>query len=282
MQDKDKLINKLNNDVIRLQRKLECQKLYNARNLVVSSLLKGVQVVDLALPFVVSVAMLVNAPNFKENPPFHRDEITVDTDIETIDTSSGIHLEHIGTGFNYKTEMIKYSTGWTVDDKNHYERTETIYKLDDKLNLNNLEEVLAMSKEELEQMLKITSNKTIEKDVLTPDDSIYNKDALIVVNHSTTKDQTVRLEKPEEDFKNSITYLFLVFAFGSGLWKVENLFVEKYGKDKLEALERFEVSFANVKKTDLEKMKEVLKLRQENLSMLTDDKKDGYPYKLKK
>lgn len=213
MQKKDELINKLNKDITRLERKLECENLYNIRNSIISSVLKDVQVVDLALPFIV------------------KDEITVDTDFETIDTSSGIHLKHNSSDSDDKTKMIKYSTGWKVGTDGYYERTETIYQLNDKLNLDNKEEILSMSKVKIEQLLKITDIKTIKKDVLTKDDSIYSKDALIIVNHSTTNEQTVRLENANENFQNSITYLFLVFVFGSGLWKIEDLFTEKYLKD---------------------------------------------------
>lgn len=231
MQKKDELINKLNKDITRLERKLECENLYNIRNSIISSVLKDVQVVDLALPFIVSAVLIANVPNFKDNPPFYKDEITVDTDFETIDTSSGIHLKHNSSDSDDKTKRIKYSTGWKVGTDGYYERTETIYQLNDKLNLDNKEEILSMSKVKIEQLLKITDIKTIKKDVLTKDDSIYSKDALIIVNHSTTNEQMVRLENANENFQNSITYLFLVFVFGSGLWKIEDLFTEKYLKD---------------------------------------------------
>ena len=231
MQKKDELINKLNKDITRLELKLKCENLYNIRNSIISSVLKGVQVVDLALPFIVSEVLIANAPNFKDNPPFYKDEITVDTDFETIDTSSGIHLKHNSSDSDDKTKMIKYSTGWKVGTDGYYERTETIYQLNDKLNLDNKEKILSMSKVKIEQLLKITDIKTIKKDVLTKDDSIYNKDALIIGNHSTTNEQMVRLENANENFQNSITYLFLVFVFGSGLWKIEDLFTEKYLKD---------------------------------------------------
>lgn len=158
MQKKDELINKLNKDITRLERKLECENLYNIRNSIISSVLKGVQVVDLALPFIASAVLIANAPNFKDNPPFYKDEITVDT-------SSGIHLKHNSSDSDDKTKIIKYSTGWKVGTDGYYERTETIYQLNDKLNLDNKEEILSMSKAKIKQLLKITDIKTIKKEV---------------------------------------------------------------------------------------------------------------------
>lgn len=288
MFDNNKLIKLLNNDINKLQNKIEYRNLYNIHNFVVRGLLKSGIAIDYALPFILAGIIVANSQASKGNAPFHIDEITEKASVETIDTSSGIHLEHISYDFSYDNELLEYSTGWIINDKGLYERTVTSYRLSDEINLEDTEKIISMTKEEIEKILNITNIETIKKKNLTPEDNIYSSDAIIVVNHFESEEKTsTRLETTGECVLSSISYIILTLCCGNSIRAIRNLerlFVKTSTRDKLR---KYETLFRKIDKEELENMKKVLKLKQENLRMLDNEsknigEKEGYPYTLRK
>lgn len=279
------LVKKLTNDVNKLQNKIEHRKLYNIRNFVVKSLLKSGIAIDYALPFILAAIIIANSQASKGNAPFRIDEITEKAGIETIDTSSGIHLEHISYDFSYDDELIEHSTGWIINDKGLYERTVTSYRLTDEIDLTDTEKVLSMTKEEIEQVLVVTNIQTIKKNTLTPEDSIYNSDAIIVVNHTESEEETlVRQETNSENTWNSIWYIVLALCWGNNVRNIGKLFVKTYIRDKLR---EYEPLFRQINKDELETIKKMLKVKKENLTMINStsnsiEEKEGYSYRLRR
>lgn len=285
MINNNELIKKLTNDVNRLQNKIEKRKLYNIRNIVVRALLKSGIAVDYALPFILAAIIIANSQASKGNAPFHIDEITEKAGIETIDTSNGIHLEHISYDFSYDDELIEHSTGWIINEKGLYERTVTSYRLNDEINLEDTEKIMSMTKEEVDQALIITNVRTIKKNTLTPEDSIYSSDAIIVINHSESEEETfTRLETTSENVWHSIWYIVLALCWGNNVRNLEKLFVKTYIRDRLR---EYEPSFRKINKEELETMRKILKVKQENLAMINSEAKnigeeDGYSYRLRR
>lgn len=283
MIDNNELMKKLTKDANRLQNKIEHRKLYNIRNAVVRSLIKSGIAVDYALPFIIVAMIIANAQTSKGNAPFRVDEIVEKAGIETIDTSSGIHLEHLSYDFDYDDELIEYSTGWIVNEQGLYERTVTSYRLNDDIDLENKEKILEMTKDDIDNALVITDIKTVKKNALNPEDQIYNSDAIIVIDHSESEEETItRLETKSENFWHSLWYIVLVLFYGNNVRLLEKIFVKTYMRDKLR---EYEPSFRKINKEELDKMKKILKMKQENLSMLNNDNNssiDGYSYKLRR
>ena len=285
MINNNKLMKKLTKDANRLQNKIEHRKLYNTRNAVVKSLIKSGIAVDYALPFIIAAMLIANIQTTRGNAPFRADEITEKAGVETIDTSSGIHLEHISYDFDYDDKLIEYSTGWIVNEKGLYERTVTSYKLNDEIDLENKEKILEMTQDDIDKALVITNVKKINKNALNPEDEIYNSAAIIVIDHSESEEKTIsRLETKSENFLHSLWYIVLVLCWGNNIRCVEKVFVKTYIRDKLR---KYESSFRIINEEELEKMKKILKIKQGNLSMLDIDIKntnevDGYSYKLRK
>lgn len=279
------LVEKLTNDVNRLQNKIEHRNLYNVRNFVIKALLKSGIAIDYALPFILAAIIIANSQASKGNAPFHIDEIKEKAGIETIDTSSGIHLEHISYDFSYDDELIEHSTGWIINDKGLYERTVTSYRLNDEINFEDTEKIMSMTKEEVEQALVITNIKIIKKNTLTPEDSIYNSDAIIVINHSESEENTfTRLETTSENVWHSIWYIVLVLCWGNNVRNIEKIFVRTYIRDRLR---EYEPLFRKINKEELETMRKILKLKQENLTMINNGsknigEKEGYSYRLRR
>lgn len=283
MIDNNELMKKLTKDANRLQNKIEHRKLYNIRNAVVRSLIKSGIAVDYALPFIIVAMIIANAQTSKENAPFRVDEIVEKAGIETIDTSSGIHLEHLSYDFDYDDELIEYSTGWIVNEQGLYERTVTSYRLNDDIDLENKEKILEMTKDDIDNALVITDIKTVKKNALNPEDQIYNSDAIIVIDHSESEEETItRLETKSENFWHSLWYIVLVLSYGNNVRLLEKIFVKTYMRDKLR---EYEPSFRKINKEELDTMKKILKMKQENLSMLNNENNssiDGYSYKLRR
>lgn len=283
MIDNNELMKKLTKDANRLQNKIEHRKLYNIRNAVVRSLIKSGIAVDYALPFIIVAMIITNAQTSKGNAPFRVDEIVEKAGIETIDTSSGIHLEHLSYDFDYDDELIEYSTGWIVNEQGLYERTVTSYRLNDDIDLENKEKILEMTKDDIDNALVITDIKTVKKNALNPEDQIYNSDAIIVIDHSESEEETItRLETKSENFWHSLWYIVLVLSYGNNVRLLEKIFVKTYMRDKLR---EYEPSFRKINKEELDTMKKILKMKQENLSMLNNDNNssiDGYSYKLRR
>lgn len=285
MLDSNKLIELLNDDVNKLQNKIEYKNLYNIRNFVVRGLLKSGIAIDYALPFILASLIFFNSGIELGNIPFEKNIVTEKASIETIDTSSGIHLEHISYDFSYDNELIEHSTGWIINDKGLYERTVTSYRLSDEINLDDTEKIMSMTKEEIEKILIITNIETIKKNTLSPEDKIYSSDAIIVVNHFKSEEKTfTRLETTGENVLSSISYIILILCWGNSIRVLEKLFVKTYARDKLR---KYEVSFRKIDKEELENIKKILKLKQENLIMLDSEsknigEKEGYPYTLRK
>lgn len=283
MKNSNDLIKKLTSDVIRLQNRIEHRNFYNIRNLVIGSIIKGGIAIDYTLPFIISSIIIANSQSFKEDAPFQFDEKIERAEIETIDTSSGIHLEHISHDFSYSDELIEHSTGWVMNDEGLYERIRTSYKLSSKVDLSDTEKILSMSKEEIDNILVITNIKTIKKDSLTPEDSIYNEDAIIVINYGETeKDFITRQETLSENLRHSIWYIVLVLFSGIGFESIKEVFIKTYIRDKLR---EYDLKFRPITKQELETMKKILQVKQENLAMISREailEEESYSYKLRK
>lgn len=285
MKNRNELVNKLSKDVKKLENKIEHRKIYNIRNFVVKSLLKSGIAIDYALPFILASIVIAHSYSAKGNAPFHIDEITEKASIETIDTSSGIHLENVSYDFSYDDELIEYLTGWVTNDKGLYERTVTSYRISDEINLSETDKILSMSKEEIENMLVVTNVQTICKNTLTPEDKIYDADALIVINHSESENETItRQETSSENIWNSIWFIIMALCWGNNVRNIEKLFVKTYIRDRLR---EYEPLFRQINKEELETMKRILEVKKQNLAMIDETsnnigENEGYTYRLRK
>lgn len=282
MKNSQYLIKKLTHDVNKVQNKINHRNIYNIRNFAVRLLLNGGIVLDYSLPFVIGAVIAINTQAYKKNPPFQKDSIATKIKVETVDTSSGIHYESVSNDFNYNKSSIEYSTGWTINDDGLYERTATSYRLSDDIDLSNTEQILSMTKEELEQLLTITNVKTIKTNTITPDDSIYASDAIIITKHSDSAEKAYRSETNIENFFNSLAYFSLIFCIGSSLRKVKNIFLRSYVQDKLNG---YKSEFRQINKEELETLRNSLKLKQENLAMINNpypnsEDQNGLSYRL--
>lgn len=281
MINNEELIEKLTKNVKKIQDKIEFKNLYNIRNIVVRLLLKSGICIDFALPFITALLVILNISSVKDDLPFHIDEITVDANIETIDASNDAILDN---SF-YDGEIVEYLTEWTMNDGGIYERVVTSYKLDDKLSSSDKSKVINMSKDELDKMFTVSNVKTINKDTLS--DYYYlldDSNTVIIIDHLKEKETITRLETKTENFVNSLNFLCLLVAIGNVIAVLKKLTLKDAIKNKLSEYDSY---FKFIRKSELETMKKILQLRQENLMMLDDNynnigEHEGYSYRLRK
>lgn len=275
MKNKNKLVKKFTKDVNKLESRIKYRKLYNIRNFIISILIKSGIAIDYALPFMLSAIIWFSSKNIKGNTPFYLDEVTKKANVKIIDTSSGIHLEHISYDYDY--ELIEHSTGWLVNDKGLYERVVTSYRLNDEIDLNNTEKIISMTKEEIEKILVITNVRKIQKNFLTPEDSIYNEDAIIVINNIESETESIKcLESKSENTIETILYIIQVFGFGT-LYKeaLDKIIIKKVSNK----LKECESAYRQISKKELEAMRKLLIMKKENLALINGSYKNNILYK---
>ena len=158
---KNTIVDKFTNEIDELKFQMNHRKLYNFRTFLIRFLAKMGLAVNKWFPFILAYTMVFNSSIYKKNKPFRRDMISKPAYIQSVDTSKGVHREDICS--EYKETMFEYSTAWSMNNIGLYQRTITSYKVNDKIDLNNLDEVLNMTKEEIDGALKIIYAKVITK-----------------------------------------------------------------------------------------------------------------------
>lgn len=185
----------------------------------------------------------------------------------------------------YDGEIVEYLTEWTMNDREIYERVVTSYKLDDEPSSSDKRKVVNMSKDELDKMFTVSNVKTINKDTLS--DYYYlldDSNTVIIIDHLKGKETITRLETKTENFVNSLNFLCLLVAIGNVIVVLKKLTLKDAIKNKLSEYDSY---FKFIRKSELETMKKILQLRQENLMILDDNynnigEHEGYSYRLRK
>lgn len=267
MISREQLIEKLTKDVEQLEKQITNREKYNAYNKIKRALIKSGIAVDFALPFILATVIISQALIIKNGSIFKKSSVTKKANVETIDMSDGTHIERFSYDFSYDRELLKYSTGWIINDKGLYQRTITSYKISKEIDLTDTDKILSMNKEELDKILEITNIKTIQKSYLTNDDSLYNEDTLIVINHGTIEIPSDTMSyNTEENAFALLQIVFLSLFTGIGTSGIKKILGETYISDKLKT---YEVLYRPIEADELLEIKAALEIKKQNLVLLT-------------
>lgn len=276
MLDNDELIKRLNDDIELLENKIEHKRFYNIRNAVIRTLIKSGIAIDYAFPFIIAATIFGSMSTARGNAPFIKDEIATDVNELTIVTSNGIYIEQLSDDLDYNKQSLEYSTSWVLDEKGLYKRLVTSYNLNVDLDLDDENEIIKMTKEDIDNNFEIADIRTVTQEKLSPADAIYNSAAIIITDNKTVP----RLETNSENVANTSWFIFMVLASGNLIRNLENTFAKQRVRDRLRECE---LSFRKIDKKELETMKKVLLLNKENLSMLNcNTQTNNYSYKLRR
>lgn len=258
---------KINEENIKkIKKRIKYRKIINIRNFLIKKLIQSGIAIDYALPFIFSSIIIGTIQANQGNAPFKKDTIATKANIETIDTSNGTHIEHVLNENEKKTRSIEYSTGWKKIN-NNYERIITSYKIDN-INLDQKEEIFNLSKKELDK-LRITDIQKISKKELKPEDEIYNKASTIITNYYKSNDVIItRKETTKENIVNSINYLIYVLSIGGIITVIGEKYTKKSIKDKLK---KYASCLEIINKKDIEKVKKIIEIKQQNIQMIEDN-----------
>lgn len=284
MENKEELYKNLIKKEKSLQNIVAHPKFYNIRNYAVRVLLKSGIAIDYALPFLMSTIIAGSIQAKLNITPFIFDDKEVHPNIETIDTSSGYHLQNISYDFSYDEEAIEYTTGWKLNKNGLYERVLTSYRISNDIDITNVEKILAMSKAELDAALVVTNVEKIYKQTLNSDDMLYDSDAIIVTNNSELSDEgMIRKETETENLLYTLLFIVDLLVLGGGFKLLGNIFIKSQMRDKFREYQSY---FQKISINDLERIKQIVEVEKQNLALLDDstpniNEAGSYIYKLR-
>ena len=267
---KKTLIKKLKKDIYRLETKIKYINLCNLKNISLYLATKLCILIEDKLPLLLASFIVFNSYTSKNKIPFKRTEITEPNMIEVIDTSTGIHIENKETNYEHAHKVLEHSTAWYVNENGYYERIVTSYQIDWKAFTDNIDNILNMTKEEVDSLLMISNVSRVEKSSLTEEDKIYNEEVLVYINCYIDKENPIiRKETMGEEILEDISYIITMTCFSEALKGVKNIIIKDYVKNKLNILE---AKYRPINKNELERLNKILELRKQNLLLLEGNK----------
>lgn len=263
---KNTIVDKFTNEIDELKFQMNHRKLYNFRTFLIRFLAKMGLAVNKWFPFILAYTMVFNSSIYKKNKPFRRDMISKPAYIQSVNTSKGVHREDICS--EYKETMFEYSTAWSMNNIGLYQRTITSYKVNDKIDLNNLDEVLNMTKEEIDGALKIIDAKVITKRELTDSDKAYDEDVLTITQYVKSKDEEVlRLETDFEIICHTALFISIVYICIGVFAGIKKILIKNVIDDKLNAVI---VAHKYISVDDYRRMRKILEIKQANLTLVQE------------
>lgn len=260
--NKKKLLKDLKNDVQKLDRSIRYQKYINFRNAAIRNLIDVGSATGHIAPFVLSFAglFLLCPP---EDKPFILNDKVVYANEQVIDDSNGLHFKK--TSFDTKYDSrIELLSAWDYVDQQFYERTITSFN-PKKIDVYELEEILAMSKDELEKKFGIISVETIDKDLLDESDVIGEVVRVSKSQKSSDEFRIVKEGHVENLFKTA-TYLYISLMLSLILLFSQELLL---GKDF--SIDDLKKKYGIITDEDLMEMRKILEAKKRNLDMVSNN-----------
>ena len=263
MSDEEKLLKSLTKEVKDMENMIKKAKLYKLKKQFKKNLIKSGIVLNHVIPYALASFISYGSVSAIGYNPFSYEKVKENAKIETFETSTGLNRKTSSKDIEYGSNSFGHTTVWKLNDNGLYERTITVYEIDDSIDLSDTDKVLSMTKEEVEAKLNIIDIKTIQKNVLNEEDKIYDEDMLIVTR--STEDEDDFKMRNETFFENILDvgfWIALTIVFGATI----NVINKKLFKldEKLKAIDESIV----IEKVDVSTISEVLKVKKHNLEMI--------------
>lgn len=268
MSDEEKLLKSLTKEVKDMESMIKNAKLYKLKKQFKKYLIKSGIVLNHVIPYALASFISYGSVSAIGFNPFSFEEVKENAKIETFETSTGLNRKTSSKDIEYGSNSFEYTTSWKLNDNGLYERTITVYEIDDSIDLSDTDKVLSMTKEEVEAKLNIIDIKTIQKNVLNEEDKIYDEDMLIITR--STEDEDDFKMRNETFFENILDvgfWLALTIVFGATI----NVINKKLFKldEKLKTIDESIV----IEEVDVSTISEVLKVKKHNLEMIKGTEK---------
>ena len=263
MSDEEKLLKSLTKEVKDMESMIKNAKLYKLKKQFKKYLIKSGIVLNHVIPYALASFISYGSVSAIGYNPFSYEKVKENAKIETFETSTGLNRKTSSKDIEYGSNSFGHTTAWKLNDNGLYERTMTVYEIDDSIDLSDTDKVLSMTKEEVEAKLNIIDIKTIQKDVLNDEDKIYDEDMLIITR--STEDEDDFKMRNETFFENILDvgfWIALTIVFGAAI-RVINKKLFKLD-EKLKAIDESIV----IEEVDVNTISEVLKVKKHNLEMI--------------
>lgn len=276
MGNSEQMLNKLIDDLKKSEEIVNNLESYNRKCSFFKILLKISLILHKSIPFVLSLVIMgsflskVDAITNKEK--------TVYATLGKTVTSSGYERSVSTYDDVEEQEMFYHTTGWVQNDQTGlWSRSETVYSLNlpKTMALENYEEILSMSKEEVESLVKVTDYREITKKYLTEEDHLYDEDA-IVITFYTDDLSTFKIVPIDalDIIGRILLYAMLSAILGAG-FKVVVKYVFKEFRIP-EKISELELGYRTYTVEERNKLAELLELRKSSLSIF-DEKETSMP-----
>jgi len=271
MIDRKSLLKQLKEEVNDIEKLINNPKKYYINNKKIMNLLKVGVAVDRLLPFIITSVICFNWEMMRGNTPFITNDVVQEASVSKYMSSNGEEKINYSFDYEYDEEFIEYRTSWEEKENDFYEQTVTSYRVDNYLNLSNVEEILSMSKEELDEKLVVENVTTNLKNDINKEEVKAENIVAINIVYNDKNNTIIRDETIGEDMASSICYLLEAIVWGNFF----RILKKKIGKEKVkkyldEKYEKYEAKTEDYDKRTLEDWKKILKLKKENLSLLDD------------
>lgn len=271
---KKELLKQLKREIKNLEYAINHPVLMKLNHSVMQRVLSLGLALDKCLPYILAIFIMFYAGNNEKN--FLQSKKTIKSTVNTIDFSNGYHFEKEGFDYTFSDELLKYSTGWKVNNRGLYERMVTTYRLNSSIDLNDLESIFKISQEEINDLFVIINQELIQKNYLDDEDFVYNEDVLIVTNNYENENNTMEVNK--NIYENTIDLFFiamLIFISGLAGSKIKKIvFKDKIRNDLLKLKNNYQV--INYNEWQIKELKAILQLKKENLSLLQEENDHSY------
>lgn len=265
----DILINILLKQRDEIKNKIDNYKKYNQINKVRRKIVKTGIAIDYAFPLILSFIILLNISKKTNNNPFIIDDIEETENLELIDTSNGYHEEN-----KYYEESIypkiEYSESWKVNEYGLFERKVTSYIIYN-IDINDKENILSMNKEEIENNLIPLSENIYTKTSLDEKDKIFLEDSIILTRVKETDNKKIIKETKEENALYTLIYISLFLIIEKCIKNIKRIIIRDKIKNKLEETH---YKYREIDEEELKTLKDILKIREENIKMIKTKKKE--------
>lgn len=261
---KNDLLKQLENDLIRLDKRIKYRKLYNVCYSIIRLLIKAGIGINYMTPYILSFSIMFSVYLKRNNLPIKKDLVSVKTNIEIIDSYNGIHITHKSNNKNYMLIAFYYSSAWKKNKSGLYERKEIYYNID-----KNIQKVIDAfeNDEDLSTLFEVSNVKYIVKEHLNVEDEKYFQDDYYLVTYDMKETGTYRYETTKENILNSLSFISLVGLIGYMIHFSNKIIFKIDVKNKLLLLDS---KYSIINEEELIKLKEIYEMKLENLSMLED------------
>lgn len=270
------LVKKMQSDIAKLEEVTSNRKLYNKKTKIKSKLLKTGILINYSLPFLISAAISSPKAFNKNESIFTLDNIKETKKVEFLVTSTGEEQEISSyTSDNVSNNKELYHvTGWEENDFGLFEQTTTTYRFDKEQELEKVEDNLLLTKEELDKKFIITDIKTVQKQKISQEESKNTEDMVVIKGEKILEnDFKVRQETLGENTSSIIILLLEILILGG----INKLLLNKEIKKNIAELKSKLNRLTYFSEKDIFELKKILKIKKENLSMVSDEESLNSP-----